>query len=317
MTEQKIVADTLKGQIINHKIGHSYIFFGSRWIWKTTTARIIAKWINCLTPVDGNPCTVCTNCVLIDSNKTMDVVEIDAASNTWVDNVRDEIISKSVYPPSQLKYKVYIIDEVHMLSKNAFNALLKIMEEPPAHLVFLLATTELHKVPETIVSRCQVFNLRRISQQWIIDRLKYICEKEKFTYEDGALELIARVVDGWMRDALKYLEQLSTFGNITYWLAEQMLWVTSSQTLSNLLSNYVKQDWEAMNQTINQLNHQWSDANAVIKDLVRYIDTNSSSFEDIKKNAWLLWVCFEYLRTSRWQSFPWLYFSYLLSEHTK
>jgi DNA polymerase-3 subunit gamma/tau len=180
-----------------------------------------------------------------------------------------------------------------------------------------LATTELHKVPETIISRCQVFNLRRISQQWIINRLKYVCDQEKFTYEDGALELIARVVDGGMRDALKYLEQLSTFGNITYWLAEQMLWVTSSQTLSNLLSNYVKQDREAMNQTISQLNHQWSDASAVIKDLVRYIDTNSTSFEDIKKNSWLLWVCFEYLRTSRWQSFPWLYFSYLLSEHTK
>jgi DNA polymerase III subunit gamma/tau len=209
LMEQDTTKDILKQQVMTGKVNHNYLFFGSRGIGKTSVARILAKAVNCLDPQGGNPCNTCANCVAINAGQTMDIIEIDAASHTGVDNVREEIIGKAVYPPSMLRKKVYIIDEVHMLSKGAFNALLKIMEEPPKHLMFILATTDAHKVPDTIISRCQVFNFRKITRPGMVKHLQFICKAEGLTCEVDGLELIARLAEGGMRDAVKYLEQVS------------------------------------------------------------------------------------------------------------
>lgn len=185
IVEQDYTKSILKHQVLQAKEGESYsnyLFYGSRGIGKTSIARILARAINCLDLKDGNPCNACENCKLILDNRAIDIVEIDAASHTGIDNIREEIIGKAMYPPLQLK-KVYIIDEVHMLSLGAFNALLKIMEEPPSYLVFILATTELNKVPDTITSRCQLFNFKRITIKGIVQRLEYICKEEGFKYE--------------------------------------------------------------------------------------------------------------------------------------
>lgn len=187
----------------------NYLFCGPRGTGKTTSARILAKAINCLNPHDGNPCNECANCKTINESTTLDYVEIDAASHTGVDNIRDEILSKALYPPTQLKKKIYVIDEVHMLSKGAFNSLLKTVEEPKGNVCFILATTEIHKVPDTIISRCQVFQFKKVSETEIANHLAYICDHEGFTYEKPALELIANISDGGVRDAVKYLDQVS------------------------------------------------------------------------------------------------------------
>ncbi len=177
--KQDHVINILRPKAMSNDSSHSnYLFYGPRGTGKTSTARIFAKALNCTNLQNGNPCNECDSCVIINTNKTLDVVEIDAASHTQVDNIREEIIDKAPYPPAQLKKKVYIIDEVHMLSKSAFNALLKIMEEPPAYLVFILATTEIHKVPETIISRCQVFTLKKIPVIDLAKHLTMICQKE-------------------------------------------------------------------------------------------------------------------------------------------
>jgi DNA polymerase III subunit gamma/tau len=179
LVKQEHITNILKPKVASQDKSHSnYLFYGPRGTGKTSTARIFAKALNCTNLQDGNPCNTCTSCISINTNRTIDVVEIDAASHTGVDNVRDEIISKAPYPPSHLKKKVYIIDEVHMLSKPAFNALLKIMEEPPEYLVFILATTEIHKVPETIISRCQIFTFKKIPVEDLVKHLAMICEKE-------------------------------------------------------------------------------------------------------------------------------------------
>jgi DNA polymerase-3 subunit gamma/tau len=169
----------------------------------------LAKAINCLDPVDGNPCNTCTNCTIINEGTSLDYVEIDAASHTGVDNIREEILDKALYPPTTLKKKIYVIDEVHMLSKGAFNSLLKTIEEPKGNVCFILATTEIHKVPDTIVSRCQVFNFKKVSDEEIIGNLAHICDKEGFSYDQEALALIATISDGGVRDSVKYLDQVS------------------------------------------------------------------------------------------------------------
>ncbi len=209
---QPHITTTLSRQIAEHKTAHAYLFTGSRGTGKTTCARIFAKAINCLDPVDGKPCLECEICRGAESGSLSDIIEIDAASNTGVDDIR-ELRDSTIYTPELCRYKVYIIDEVHMLSNQAFNALLKIMEEPPEHVKFILATTEVHKVPATIISRCQRFDFRRIRPEDISARLKYIADAEGFTLNDDAASLIARIADGAMRDALSLLDQCVAYSS--------------------------------------------------------------------------------------------------------
>lgn len=207
---QPHITQTLLNQLVNNKTAHAYLFTGSRGTGKTTCARIFAKAINCEHPVNGNPCLKCDICRDADEGALSDIIEIDAASNNGIDDVRD-LREGALYTPERCKYKVYIIDEVHMLSKDAFNALLKIMEEPPPHVKFILATTEIHKVLPTILSRCQRFDFHRIQPADIKKRLLYVAEKENIRLDDTAAELIAKTADGGMRDALSLLDQCIAF----------------------------------------------------------------------------------------------------------
>ncbi|MDR0890272.1 MAG: DNA polymerase III subunit gamma/tau [Oscillospiraceae bacterium] len=203
---QRGITQTLKNQLITGHLSHAYLFTGTRGTGKTSCAKILAKAVNCEAPENGNPCNRCSACRSIDSGACMDVLEIDAASNNGVDHVRS-LRDDAVYTPSEVKMRVYIIDEVHMLSMSAFNALLKIIEEPPAHLLFILATTELHKVPATILSRCQRFAFRRIATEDIVERLREIAYREGISIDEDAAAFIARLSDGGMRDAISLLDQ--------------------------------------------------------------------------------------------------------------
>ena len=207
---QQHITDTLQRQVAEGRTGHAYLFTGTRGTGKTTCARILAKAINCLHPVDGAPCNECEACRGIDEGRLLDITELDAASNNGVDNVR-ALREEAVYTPSVLKKRVYIIDEVHMLSTPAFNALLKILEEPPEHLVFILATTELHKVPATILSRCQRYSFKRILPQDIARQLLYIAGEEKIDLTPDGADILARMANGAMRDALSLLDQCRSF----------------------------------------------------------------------------------------------------------
>lgn len=209
---QDVVIKILKNAIINNKICHAYMFSGPRGIGKTSIAKILAKTVNCLNLDNGDACGKCENCLSISNNSNPDIIEIDAASNNGVDEIR-EIKSKINLVPNQLKYKVYIIDEVHMLSIGAFNALLKTLEEPPEHVIFILATTDLHKVPVTIISRCQCLEFHRISCDDITKRLKYISDKENINIDDSVLKRIAELSDGGMRDAVGMLDKLNAYSN--------------------------------------------------------------------------------------------------------
>ena len=207
---QDYVTKTLKNAIKNNKISHAYMLFGPRGIGKTTIAKIFARTVNCENPVDGNPCEKCSSCLKSKEISTVDIIEIDAASNNGVDEIR-EIKNKVNIVPSDLKYKVYIIDEVHMLTSGAFNALLKTLEEPPKHAIFVLATTDPQKVSETIISRCQCYSLKRISVDNIILKLKEVCQKEKIDIEEKVLKQIAISSNGGLRDALSSLDKLASY----------------------------------------------------------------------------------------------------------
>ncbi len=207
---QDHIVTTLKNQIKNDRIGHAYLFCGTRGTGKTSVAKILAKAVNCSHPVDGNPCGECEVCRAVAAGASMNVIEIDAASNNGVDNIR-EIKEEVAYPPTQGRFKVYIIDEVHMLSIGAFNALLKTLEEPPAYVIFILATTEAHKIPITILSRCQRYDFRRISIETISDRLSELMDAEGITADEKALRYVAKAADGSMRDALSLLDQCLAF----------------------------------------------------------------------------------------------------------
>lgn len=204
--DQDSIVRILKNQVKSHKLGHAYIFSGSRGTGKTSCAKIFSRAVNCLNPIDGNPCNECENCKAILEEKTVDVVEMDAASNRRIDDIRD-LRDKVIYPPSKLKYKVYIIDEAHMITNEGFNALLKIMEEPPEHLIFILATTELEKIPQTILSRTQRFEFNRISSRAIRDNLEKIAKDLFLEVDEDALDLISDSADGAMRDALSLMDQ--------------------------------------------------------------------------------------------------------------
>ena len=202
---QEHITATLKQEIASGRIGHAYLFTGSRGTGKTSCSKIIAKAVNCPNQHDGNPCGVCEICKGIDDGSVLDVTEIDAASNNGVDNIR-QLREEANFTPAQVNYRVYIIDETHMLSVGAFNALLKIMEEPPEHVIFILATTEVHKIPATILSRCQRFDFRRISPAVIAARVRWVCEQEGIQIEPQAADLIASLAEGGMRDALSLLD---------------------------------------------------------------------------------------------------------------
>lgn len=202
---QEHITVTLKQEISSGRVGHAYLFTGSRGTGKTTCSKIIAKAVNCPNQQDGNPCGVCDICKGIDDGSILDVTEIDAASNNGVDNIR-QLREEANFTPAVTKYRVYIIDETHMLSVGAFNALLKIMEEPPEHVIFILATTEVHKIPATILSRCQRFDFRRIDPKVIAERVKYVCQQENILIDEDAASLIARLAEGGMRDALSLLD---------------------------------------------------------------------------------------------------------------
>ena len=206
---QRSITQTLKNQLITGRLSHAYLFTGTRGTGKTSCAKILAKAVNCEHPIDGNPCNRCASCRSIDAGACIDVLEIDAASNNGVDNVRT-LRDEAVFTPAQVKKRVYIIDEVHMLSMSAFNALLKIIEEPPEHLLFILATTELHKVPATILSRCQRFAFRRLLPEDIVARLNYIAYQESIELEPDAAAFLARLADGGMRDAISLLDQCAS-----------------------------------------------------------------------------------------------------------
>ena len=253
---QEHIVTTLKNQIKADRIGHAYLFCGTRGTGKTTIAKILAKAVNCEHPIDGSPCNECPTCRAINAGASMNVVEIDAASNNGVDNIR-EIREEVAYRPTQGRYKVYIIDEVHMLSAGAFNALLKTLEEPPSYVIFILATTEVHKIPITILSRCQRYDFKRITVDTIADRLRELMEKEGNDVEDKAIRYIAKAADGSMRDALSLLDQC-----IAFYLGEKL-------TYEKVLENLGAVDTDVFSRLLREiLSQHTSQAIKILEDLI-------------------------------------------------
>ena len=232
---QDHIIQTLKNAVAADKVSQAYLFAGPRGTGKTTTARLLAKAVNCLDPdLSKRPCNACENCIAVNEGRFLDLIEIDAASNTSVDDIR-ELRDNINFSPSQGRYKVYIIDEVHMLSTSAFNALLKTLEEPPSHVIFVLATTEIHKIPATVLSRCQRHEFRRIPVQTIVEKLKLLCAQEHIEIEDEALSLVARQATGSLRDAISLIDQLSSIGKvITLETAQNILGTATSQAVLDL-----------------------------------------------------------------------------------
>ena len=270
---QDHIVTTLKNQIKADRIGHAYLFCGTRGTGKTTVAKIFAKAVNCEHPVDGNPCGVCAACRSIAAGTSMNVIEIDAASNNGVDNIR-EIREEVAYSPTEGKYKVYIIDEVHMLSIGAFNALLKTLEEPPSYVIFILATTEVHKIPVTILSRCQRYDFRRITADTISDRLRELTEREGVQTEEKALRYIAKAADGSMRDALSLLDQCIAFyldQELTYDHVLDVLGAVDTEVYSRLLRLTLDQDLPGVMEQIEELVVQGRELSQFVTDFTWYL----------------------------------------------
>ena len=238
---QDHIVKTLKNQVRAGRAQHAYLFCGTRGTGKTSVAKIMAKAVNCEHPVDGSPCNECASCRAIAAGNSMNVIEIDAASNNGVDNIR-EIVEEVRYRPTQGNFKVYIIDEVHMLSAGAFNALLKTLEEPPSYVIFILATTESGKIPTTILSRCQRYDFRRIDQETMIARMRELTERENVEAEERALRFVARSADGSMRDALSLLDQCMAFymgETLTYEKALSALGAVDTDVFGELLGEII------------------------------------------------------------------------------
>ena len=265
---QSAVTQTLKAQLQTGKLSHAYLFTGSRGTGKTSAAKILAKAVNCLNSHDGNPCNCCEACRSIDSGACMDVLEIDAASNNGVDNVRT-LRDDAVYTPSQVRKRVYIIDEVHMLSVAAFNALLKIIEEPPEHLLFILATTELHKVPATILSRCQRFAFKRIGQEDIAARLQYVAYQENIDLSDGGARLLARLADGGLRDGLSLLDQCAsaTAGELSTQQVYKCLGVAGIADCTDMMTAIARHDSREVLSMLNRVYAEGKDMAALLDEL--------------------------------------------------
>ena len=270
---QEHIVTTLKNQIRADRIGHAYLFCGTRGTGKTTVAKIFAKAVNCEHPVDGSPCGECPTCKAIAEGRSMNVIEIDAASNNGVDNIR-EIRDEVQYSPTEGRYKVYIIDEVHMLSIGAFNALLKTLEEPPAYVIFILATTEAHKIPVTILSRCQRYDFHRISIETIAGRLSQLMEAEHINVEEKAIRYVAKAADGSMRDALSLLDQCIAFylgQDLKYENVLEVLGAVDTAVFAEMLSYILKADTYACMQLLEQIIMQGRDLGQFVSDFVWYL----------------------------------------------
>ena len=270
---QDAIVKTLKNQIRANRIGHAYLFCGTRGTGKTTVAKIFAKAVNCEHTADGSPCGECAACKSIASGASMNVIEIDAASNNGVDNIR-EIREEVAYRPTEGRYKVYIIDEVHMLSIGAFNALLKTLEEPPEYVIFILATTEAHKIPVTILSRCQRYDFKRISIDTISARLRELIDKEQWDVEDKAVRYIAKMADGSMRDSLSLLDQCASFyigEKLTYDHVLEVLGAVDTEVFSRLLRELISMDVRRVIKTVEDLVMQGRELSQLAADFTWYL----------------------------------------------
>lgn len=279
MVWQDFVKNTLQTAVETNKTVWAYLLCWPRGTGKTTTARILAKAVNCKNSNKWNPCNTCKACEWINAESLVDVVEIDAASHTWVDNIR-ELIEKAQFQPTNATYKIYIIDEVHMLSKWAFNALLKILEEPPSYVKFILATTETHKVPETILSRCQRYDLKNISIEDIKSRLSFIAKEENITIDEKSLEYIAKNATWAMRNAISLFEQLSSNGDITFDRIIDELWIVNTDILCNFLSKLLARDGTII-EDFNAIILDGKNPKLFIKELLFY--TKDTLISDVSK----------------------------------
>jgi len=263
---QSFIKETLKKAICEEKTVWAYLFCWPRWTGKTSTARIFAKAINCLNPHEWNPCLECEVCKEFAEEKLIDIIEIDAASHTWVDNIR-EIIEKAQFAPTKTKFKVYIIDEVHMLSKWAFNALLKILEEPPKHVKFILATTETHKVPETIISRCQRYDFKRIDNDSIRERLLFIAKSEDIKIDEDSLNYIISSSNWGLRNAISLFEQLIEDKEINYQKIVEKLWISSLEERQNFIEKLKNKDLSIIDD-FDKIIDSWKNLKLFFKELI-------------------------------------------------
>lgn len=270
---QDRVTNVLKNQVKTGKISHAYIFSGERGTGKTSCAKIFAKAINCLNPKDGSPCLECENCKAIEEESTIDIVEMDAASNRRIDDIRN-LKDNVIYPPNKLKYKVYIIDEAHMITREAFNALLKIMEEPPSHLVFILATTEIEKVPRTILSRVQRFEFNKIDDTNIKTQINKVLNDRNIKMDNEAIDLIIKKANGAMRDALSILDQVLSYGEDSYDLAkvQSLLGVVDFYDVDRLASAIINKDSKASMESIFMLRKNNKSNNDILASLISYFN---------------------------------------------
>ena len=267
---QEHITETLRQQIKNDRLSHAYLFVGTRGTGKTTCAKILSRAVNCLNPEDGEPCNKCLSCVGIEDGSILDVLELDAASNNSVDNVR-ELRDEAVYSPAAVKKRVYIVDEVHMLSISAFNALLKILEEPPEHILFILATTELHKVPETIQSRCQKYSFKRLSRDTLRSVLNSIAKQEGFTLTEEAAERLAALADGSMRDGISLLDQCATGDFIDYTRVQDTLGLAGQHQVVRLVEMVAARDIVSALCVLDELYNDGRDMTSLLNEVAALI----------------------------------------------